>query len=156
MSDARSLVPFGKQRATGQAKTATQEGITSLVAKSARFEGELILQEGIKIDGHFIGKLSIPEEHEHLFMLAEGGVVEGEITVGRAYVAGRLVGKLTAGALVLASGARIDGEIAYKTIRVAEGATINGRILKRSDADFIMTNPQAAEGVVQIAKAAIK
>ncbi|MDA8095301.1 MAG: polymer-forming cytoskeletal protein [Betaproteobacteria bacterium] len=156
MSDAKSLVPFAKQRANAHGKTATQEGITSLLAKSARLEGNLILQEGVKIDGHFIGNLSIPEEHEHLFMLAEGGLVEGTVTVGRAHVAGRINGKLTAGSLVLASTARVDGEIAYKSIRIAEGATINGKIFKRSDAEFAMPNTETADGVVQIGKTALK
>jgi cytoskeletal protein CcmA (bactofilin family) len=93
----------------------------------------LLLREGIKIDGHFIGSITIPEEIENLFVLSDTGCVEGNIHVGRATIAGKIVGRLTAATVVLMPSARIEGEIFYDSLRVADGATINGNVICRAD-----------------------
>ena len=128
---------------------AAVEGITSLLAKTTRFEGDLLLKEGIKIDGHFIGSITIPEEIGSLFVLSDTGCVEGSIHVGRATIAGKIIGRLTAATVVLMPSARIEGEIFYDSLRVADGATINGKLIRRSDAVEI-ENP--SENVVKISQ----
>lgn len=135
------LMPFRQPKKTA---TAAQAGITSLLAGTARFEGNLILQEGIKIDGQFIGTIFIPEDHENLFAISEKGHVEGTVHVGRAVIAGRMVGTLTAVNVTLTPTARIDGEIYYDNLRVEDGATINGTIIRRSDGHAIGSGEPAA------------
>lgn len=141
------VVPFRPEK---RAKVnAAQEGITSLLAKSSRFEGDLLLQEGIKIDGYFIGSITIPEEIGSLFVLSDTGCIEGSIHVGRATIAGKVIGRLTAATVVLMPSARIEGEIFYDSLRVADGATINGNVIRRSDSvEVEKTN----ENVVQISQ----
>lgn len=141
------IVPFRPEK---RAKVnAAQEGITSLLAKSSRFEGDLLLQEGIKIDGHFIGSITIPEEIGSLFVLSDTGCVEGSIHVGRATIAGKVIGRLTAATVVLMPSARIEGEIFYDSLRVADGATINGNVIRRSDS---VETEKTNENVVQISQ----
>lgn len=143
----KSVTPFRPEK---KAKVnAAQEGITSLLAKTTRFEGDLLLQEGIKIDGHFIGSITIPEEVGSLFVLSDTGCVEGSIHVGRATIAGKVIGRLTAATVVLMPSARIDGEIFYDSLRVADGATINGKIIRRADSAEI---EKPSENVVQISQ----
>lgn len=131
---------------------AAQEGITSLLAKTAKFEGNLLLQEGIKIDGRFIGNIAISEEKGGLFVLSDTGCIEGNIDADRATIAGKVIGRLTAATVVLMPSARIEGEIFYDTLRVADGATINGRIVCRSDT--IEAGEHKEENVVKIGQTA--
>lgn len=128
----KSIIPFRPEK---KAKiSAAQEGITSLLSKATRFEGDLLLKEGIKIDGHFIGSITIPEEMKGLFVLADSGCVEGSIHVGRATIAGKVVGRLTAASITILPSARIEGEVFYDTLRISDGATINAQLCRRPSA----------------------
>ena len=68
-----------------------------------------------------------------MFTLSENGVVQGEIRVPHAIINGQVHGDIHAGErLELAPEARISGDVHYRTLEMAAGAQVNGRMSHQS------------------------
>jgi cytoskeletal protein CcmA (bactofilin family) len=98
--------------------------ITSVIAKSAEFHGDLKLAEGIKIDGLVRGNVTI--DGDGLLIVSEGAVVEGDVNARTAIISGRIAGHARIARLILQPSATIDGELSYSMVKMAEGATVTG------------------------------
>jgi cytoskeletal protein CcmA (bactofilin family) len=99
--------------------------LDALLGRGARYSGELKFQGRVRLDGHFAGSIRTEDTLE----IGESGVLEGEVEARELIVAGRvegsaraherlilqptgsLKGKLDAGSLDSAPGARIDAQV---------------------------------------------
>lgn len=105
-----------------------EERITSIVASSARIQGNLAYEEGVKVDGEIKGSLEFGRD-DGLCIVSRSAVVDGDIKGPRAFILGTVEGDITIdGLVVIAPTAVIIGNITYGRIIVLEGAQISGQI----------------------------
>jgi cytoskeletal protein CcmA (bactofilin family) len=136
------LSSLWSRRAPSPAKTtpslADSLKITSVIAKSAGFYGNLELSEGVKIDGIVHGNVTI--DGDGLLVISEGAVVEGDVTAKAAIISGRVAGHANVARLVLQPTATIDGELSYSMLKMAEGASVTGRMNRMENPQFAASN----------------
>ena len=108
----------------------TDERVTTLIADTALFRGEMVLQEGIKIDGVFEGDLEFGTD-DGLCIVAKTGQVVGNIKGPKALIMGTIQGEIEiTGTVVIAHTAKIIGHLRYGKLVVYEGANIEGSMHK--------------------------
>ncbi|ACT52116.1 protein of unknown function DUF583 (plasmid) [Methylovorus glucosotrophus SIP3-4] len=103
---------------------ASKNKITTLIAKSAQFKGDMLLQESVHINGTISGNV-IVQGDAMMLSLKEGGRIEGNVQADIVVVAGTIVGNITARLLKLQPTAIVDGDIQYERLLVDDGASIN-------------------------------
>lgn len=113
----------GRRESNGSASDPASLAV--LLGEGVAFEGKLTLQETGRIDGHFKGEI----QSEGTLVVGATGCVEADVVSQNVHVSGRLIGKLVVrGSLVLDASARVEGEIETRSLVVADGAVLEGRI----------------------------
>lgn len=98
-------------------------GQINMVGDETVFEGTLRARSDVRVSGEMIGTLDVAGRA----IVAEGGLVEGEIVADNVDVAGTVNGELqVSGRVVLRSSAKVEGNIVTEHIVVEEGAVFNG------------------------------
>ncbi|MFB6274089.1 MAG: polymer-forming cytoskeletal protein [Salinibacter sp.] len=104
-------------------QTSTVQDQVNLVGEGTVFEGTVRAESDVRASGRIIGTLEV----EGKTMIAEEGVVEGEIIAANADIAGQVHGEIhVEELLVLKSTARVDGSIETDRLIVEEGAQFTG------------------------------
>ena len=98
--------------------------LNALLGKGSQFEGKLIFEGTVRIDGKFRGEI----HSEGKLVVGEHGDLEGEIWVESAVISGKVKGNIvTTGKLELQPGARIQGNLNTPTLSVSDGAVFDGQ-----------------------------
>jgi cytoskeletal protein CcmA (bactofilin family) len=101
---------------------------TSLIAHGTVIRGDLRFSGALHLDGRIEGAVC-GEGEDAVFTLSEQGQVQGEIRVPHAVINGEVNGDVYASErLELAPQARITGDVRYRTLEMAAGAQVNGRM----------------------------
>lgn len=101
---------------------------TSLIARGTLIRGDVRFSGTLHLDGQIEGSVAAEEEGA-VFTLSDNGIVKGEIRVPHAIINGRVQGDIHASErLELAPEARIVGDVHYRTLEMAAGAQVNGRM----------------------------
>lgn len=119
---------------------AQKHKITTLIAKTAKFRGDMYLEESIHINGLVEGSIVITGEGM-ILSLREGATVMGNVKADVVVLAGTVIGNIDAKLLKLHATAKIDGEIIYQRILVDDGATINSTNMSKIAGQTIDTQP---------------
>ena len=99
-------------------------GQVNMVGQGTVVEGTLRAESDIRVSGRVVGKLHVDGKA----MIAQEGLIEGELVASDADVAGSVQGEIRiSGRLVLKSSARIDGDIRTERLIVEEGAVFTGQ-----------------------------
>ena len=125
----------------------------SILARGTRFVGTLETSGIVRVEGEVAGDL---RAHGGQVLVAEGGVVEGDVEATLAVVAGEVRGHVVADELVeLKAGSVVLGDITTPRIMVEEGGAVNGmlRMVPRANGNGRVSaktakveRPPAAEG----------
>lgn len=104
-------------------QTSTVKDQVNLVGEGTVFEGTIRAESDVRASGRIVGTLEVDGKT----MIAEEGVVEGEIIATNADIAGQVEGEIhVEERLVLKSTARVDGKIETDRLIVEEGAQFTG------------------------------
>jgi len=105
-------------------KPAAQAGeLNALLGRGSAFEGKLVFEGTVRIDGKFKGEI----HSEGKLIVGENGEIEGEIWVESAVISGRVAGNITGkGRLELQPPARVQGNIISPALVIQEGAVFDG------------------------------
>lgn len=104
---------------------------TSLIARGTVIRGDLRFSGMLHLDGRIEGAV-LAEGQDAVFTLSEQGQVQGEIRVPHAIINGQVHGDIHAAErLELAPQARVTGDVHYRTLEMAAGAQVNGRMSHR-------------------------
>lgn len=102
------------------------ERITTVISAGTQMAGDLLLKEGIKLDGDMRGTLTFGTE-DGLCVIAKSGTLQGDLYGPRALIMGAVEGDVhISGMLMLAPGAMIMGNVYYGRLIVHDGAQISG------------------------------
>ena len=118
---------------TGRQRSNTQQVTmgASVVARSNRFEGTISGSGDISIEGELEG---VVDGTGRLRVAAEGSV-KGNLAARTVVVAGTVRGDILAGETIeLESSASVEGNLTAPRIRIADGASLEGKVqMKGSD-----------------------
>lgn len=108
--------------------------IDTLIGVKAEIKGDVNFSGGLRIDGKIKGNITARGDTSSTLVLSEHAVVTGNITVPHMVVNGTVKGSIRASErIVLQAKADITGDVTYKTIEMALGATVNGNLVREQE-----------------------
>lgn len=106
-------------------KEAAADKIKAFLGEGSQFEGTLVFDDIVRMDGNFSGKISTNDT----LIVGDKADIEAEITVGTLILSGRFKGKIQATAKVeLRSTAQVEGAITTPSLIVEEGVVMNSTV----------------------------
>jgi cytoskeletal protein CcmA (bactofilin family) len=115
-------------RTTG--RTMAASGATfSVIGPDVTIRGDVEASADLHVDGVVLGDLTCAS-----LVQGEASRIEGAITAERARLSGQIKGTINARELVVLKTARIEGDVAYETLTIEQGATVNGRFAPKGAA----------------------
>jgi cytoskeletal protein CcmA (bactofilin family) len=103
----------------------TQSTLNGFLDQGCSIKGDVSFSDLLRVHGHVTG--TITSEHE--LLVGEGGVVEGEIVVGRLVVAGTVRGTVRVKERLVVHGTgKVLAEIHAPTLVVDEGGMVEGTV----------------------------
>ncbi len=105
--------------------------LSSLLAHDTCIRGDVVFDGGMRVDGRIEGNVLSQPEGQGLLVLSEKGTIVGAVTVHDAVINGRVEGDLEVEHfLELQAGARVTGNITYRTLKLDCGATVEGKLVR--------------------------
>jgi len=105
----------------------TMTGSTfSVIGPDIAISGNLAAKMDLHLDGRIDGDISCAA-----LVQGETSEVTGTVTAASARVAGRVKGSIAADVLVVLATARIEGDVAYGSLTIEEGAQVDGKFSRR-------------------------
>lgn len=107
--------------------------IDTLIGEQTTITGNLVFSGGLRIDGKVHGDITAHGEGSTL-ILSERGEVVGNMRVPHLIINGSIKGNVhSAECVELQAKAEITGDMTYKTLEMALGATVNGSLIHEAD-----------------------
>lgn len=108
--------------------------LAGLLAADTCVRGDVMFAGGLRIDGRVEGNVMGKPDGQDLLVLSEKGVIVGTVKVHDAVINGRVEGDLEVGHfLELQPGARVTGNITYRTLKLDCGAVVDGKLLRTGE-----------------------
>lgn len=106
-----------------------QPSVRSAIGAGMRIAGDCSFQDGLQIDGAVLGDVIAEGSQPSVLVIGESGSVEGAISADHVVIAGSVVGPVLARELLeLHAKARVQGDVRYKALEMAQGAVIAGQL----------------------------
>lgn len=100
-----------------------QEEIHTIIGKESTFEGKLIFDGVVRIDGSFKGEI----QSKGKLLVGETAKIEAEIETGSLILSGEIKGNVVANDRIeIKSRGRFTGNITSPVLTIEEGAAFNG------------------------------
>ncbi|MCS6946527.1 MAG: polymer-forming cytoskeletal protein [Steroidobacteraceae bacterium] len=113
----------------GSKKDKVTGKVDTLIAHTARIEGNVHFSGGLHLDGRVVGNVRSVAGQDATLWVSEKGEVEGNIDVAVVVLNGSVKGDIQARErLVLGPQARVTGDVQYGSMEMAEGAAVNGKL----------------------------
>ena len=129
--------------------------LAGLLAHDTCVQGDVMFAGGLRVDGRVEGNVMGKPDDRGLLVLSEKGVIVGSVKVHDAVINGRVEGDLEVGHyLELQVGARVTGNISYRTMKLDCGATVDGKLVPLGDQSAAVGAAEDVESkVLSFAKA---
>lgn len=128
---------FGKKKPLGTPFVLSQEKFDTLIGRHAEFEGNLRLNESVRIDGRVLGNVQSTSEQPVSVVVGPTGEVVGDVMAQRVIVAGKVSGNIHAQERVeLHAGCFVQGDLKYVSIAIEHGARVQGLLLQVDASDI--------------------
>lgn len=122
---AKKEKPMGKKELT-----LDKADIKAFLGTGSRFEGKLMFDEAVRIDGAFSGEILSKD----ILIVGESAEIEADIRVGVLVLSGKFKGTITAATKVeLKAPAHVEGSIHSPVLTVEEGVVFNGTLAMGSN-----------------------
>jgi len=138
-----------RKKGTKEVVMKEPQHIDTLIGSHSVFTGDLVFEGAVRIDGRFEGNIS--SEKDGTLIVSEGAFIKGEVCVPNLVLHGDINGNVCAtSSLKVGAKGVLNGDVEYKIISLAEGASVNGRCL-RLDENNKVTNIKKDEAeVIQV------
>lgn len=144
---------FGKKKNSGTPLLLSQEKFDTLIGRHAEFEGQLYLNESVRIDGRVLGNVHSKSEQPVSVVIGPSGEVIGNVLAQRVIVAGKVSGNIHAMDRVeLHAGCFVQGDLKYASIAVEHGARVQGLLLQVDSTDSPGRADQDAQEAIRRAQ----
>jgi cytoskeletal protein CcmA (bactofilin family) len=99
----------------------------SVLGADIAIKGHITARADLHVDGRVEGDLTCAS-----LVQGETSEIVGAIVAEKARMAGRVVGSITAGELVILKTARIEGDVFYDALTIEQGAQVDGKFAHRT------------------------
>lgn len=114
--------------------TRIQNSIDTLIGDGTRIEGNVVFAGGLRVDGFIHGNVSELTATPSTLILSEHGSVEGDVTVSKVVINGKVMGPVKADQFIeLQAKAYVTGDIYYRSLEMHTGATVDGKLVHLGD-----------------------
>jgi len=104
----------------------------TLISRATKVIGDLHFTGELQLEGKVTGNIIAEDEKDAKLVIAETGVVEGEIRVPVVVVNGKVIGNVYSSKhLELAAKGNVTGTIHYHSIEMVKGAQVNGSMVNK-------------------------
>ena len=108
--------------------------IDTLIGANAEVKGTLVFSGGLRIDGKVIGNIMAPAQDNSTVILSERAEVNGDVQVPHITLQGRIKGNVHSSERIeLQRKAKIAGDVHYKVMQIAVGASVEGNLVPITD-----------------------
>lgn len=108
----------------------SKEEINAFLGSGTTYQGKLIFQNTVRIDGSFNGEI----ESEGSLIVGKEGSIEGTLEVGELILSGLFVGKINAHRkITIHKTGKIQGTLVTPALIVEEGAIIDGQLIMQTE-----------------------
>lgn len=102
----------------------------TLISKGTRILGDIHFSGDLQIEGKVQGNIIVEGGNDAKLVVADKGVVEGEIRVPVVVINGKVIGDVYSSKhLELAAKAVVEGNVHYQLIEMVKGAQVNGSLV---------------------------
>lgn len=135
---------FGEKKKSSRTSSG---GVETLIGERVRICGDLHFSGGLYVEGRIEGAVVAEEPTSGAVLtLAESGCIEGEVTAPVVILNGRLIGDVHASERIeLGAGAKVEGNVYYKVVEMAAGATLTGRLIHEDGTPKQLSGPAQDE-----------
>jgi cytoskeletal protein CcmA (bactofilin family) len=103
--------------------------LSSLVAAGVEIVGDVVVTDGVRVDGVVTGSVLSKRDAKGLLVLSEKGRIQGGVKVHDAVVNGTIVGDVEVEHfLELQANSHVTGNIKYRNLQMECGARVEGRL----------------------------
>jgi len=116
------------------------EKIDTIIGKNSSFEGNIMSQGTVRIDGKFNGKIDVKGN----IIIGDSAKLEAEIMAENVIVSGEIKGNINAkNQIEITSTGKIYGDIEVKKLIVDDGAVFDGKCtMIKTDTPELTTNKE--------------
>lgn len=112
------------------------QNFDSIVGTATRIEGNLHVDESLRIDGKLKGNLIQEIGKARWIIIGPAGEINGDIRAQNVCVSGKVIGNIYATeSIELLDGCEVRGNITHKSITVEPGASVHGQLIANSKDD---------------------
>lgn len=105
--------------------------IDTLIGSNTAITGDIQFAGGLRVDGRVSGSVVAAGESLSMLVLSEQGVIEGKVKVTHMVVNGTVKGPIyVEQELELQSKAKIMGDIHYRSLKIHQGALVEGKMTR--------------------------
>jgi len=117
----------------GMDKKSSRNGtnaVETLIGPRVVIRGDVQFSGGLYVEGKILGKITAEEGSAAVLTISEQGLIDGEVHAPVVVIAGNLHGDIHASERVeLSPTAKVQGNVYYKVVEMAAGATLTGRLI---------------------------
>jgi len=125
-----------KHRDSDTLTNSENQTIDTLIGEHSHFNGELSFEGAVRVDGKFEG--NIRSTKEGTLIVSEAAQIIGEIDVPNLLLHGTVRGNVRASkSLKIGPTGKLNGDVEYSVVSLAEGAAVNGRCNRIEDKERV-------------------
>lgn len=130
----------GRKEKKVMRKEAAADKIKAFLGVGSQFEGTLVFEDIVRMDGSFSGKITSKDT----LIVGETAHIEADISVGTLILSGRFKGQVSANVRVeLRAPAQVEGSINTPSLVVEEGVLMNSTItMGQAQPDSVTNLPE--------------
>ena len=104
----------------------------TLISRATKVVGDLHFTGELQLEGKVTGNIIADDEKDAKVVIADTGVVEGEIRAPLVIVNGKVLGNIYSSKhLELAAKGNVTGTVLYHSIEMVKGAQVNGSMINK-------------------------
>lgn len=104
----------------------------TLISRATKVIGDLHFTGELQLEGKVTGNIFADDEKDAKLVIADTGMVEGEIRAPVVIVNGKVVGNIySTKHLELAAKGNVTGSVHYHSIEMVKGAQVNGSMVNK-------------------------
>lgn len=104
----------------------------TLISRATKVIGDLHFTGELQVEGKVTGSIIAEDEKDAKLVIADTGMVEGEIRVPVVVVNGKVLGNIYSSKhLELAAKGNVTGTVHYQSIEMVKGAQVNGSMINK-------------------------
>ncbi|MGC8120124.1 bactofilin family protein [Marinobacter sp. VGCF2001] len=113
----------------------------TLISGKTTVEGDVHFSGGLHVDGTVKGRVVAEEGSDAVVRLSEVGEILGDVVAPHIIINGKVKGDVHASThLELAEKAVVTGNVYYRLIEMAMGATVNGNLVRKDETSGLLTH----------------